>query len=73
MAAVVGAVTAGGRPAGIADDMEGARSRLGVCPQHDVLFDSLTTREHVVFFALLKGGACSWAEAEAEADELLVC
>ena len=38
----------------VQDDLGGARKVLGVCPQHDVLFDSLTTREHIVFFALLK-------------------
>ena len=42
-----------------------------MCPQHDVLFDRLTAREHIAFFALLKGGAKSWRDAHAEADELL--
>ena len=55
----------------IVADMPGARRKLGVCPQHDVLFDRLTAREHVAFFALLKGGAPSWAAANAEADDLL--
>ncbi len=39
----------------IKSDLSSARRVLGVCPQHDVLFDSLTCREHVIFFALLKG------------------
>jgi ABC-type multidrug transport system ATPase subunit len=29
--------------------------QLGVCPQHDVLFEHLTARETIVFFALMKG------------------
>lgn len=27
----------------------------GVCPQHDILFDSLSAREHLVIFATIKG------------------
>ena len=41
---------------------------MGVCPQHDVLFDNLTVREHIMFFAQLKGK--SWDEANAEAVAL---
>lgn len=26
----------------------------GVCPQHDVLFDQLTPREHLAFFARIR-------------------
>lgn len=28
---------------------------LGICPQHNILFDSLTVEEHLWFFAKLKG------------------
>ena len=31
------------------------RSIMGVCPQHDVLYDQLTGREHLELFATLKG------------------
>ncbi|XP_041356253.1 phospholipid-transporting ATPase ABCA3-like [Gigantopelta aegis] len=31
------------------------RNSLGLCPQHDVLFDNLTVLEHLQFFAALKG------------------
>lgn len=31
------------------------RSRLGLCPQHNVIFDELTVREHLEFFTRLKG------------------
>ena len=36
------------------NDMDKIRSMTGVCPQHDVLFDNLTTREHLRFFAAIK-------------------
>ena len=39
----------------IADGMAPIHQLLGVCPQHDVLFDYLTTSEHIEFFARLKG------------------
>lgn len=32
-----------------------ARSGVGLCPQHNVLFDDLTVWEHLDFFANLKG------------------
>lgn len=28
---------------------------LGVCPQQDILFDTLSVREHLVVFATIKG------------------
>jgi ABC-type multidrug transport system ATPase subunit len=31
----------------IFDDMDEVRKTLGVCPQHDVLFEYLTPREHL--------------------------
>ena len=36
-------------------ETDGARASLGLCPQFDVLFDSLTVEEHLYFFATLKG------------------
>lgn len=32
-----------------------AQRSLGICPQHDVLFDTLTVEEHLRFYCLLKG------------------
>eukprot|EP00040_Diaphanoeca_grandis_P001266 m.17961 g.17961 ORF g.17961 m.17961 type:complete len:1760 (+) comp11765_c0_seq1:218-5497(+) len=32
-----------------------AQKSLGICPQHDVLFDTLTVSEHLMFFCRLKG------------------
>ncbi|XP_072125690.1 phospholipid-transporting ATPase ABCA3 [Mobula birostris] len=39
----------------ICKDMALVRQSLGLCPQHDVLFDSLTVKEHLSFFCRLKG------------------
>lgn len=33
----------------------GARESLGLCPQHNILFDQLTVREHIIFYSRLKG------------------
>ena len=35
--------------------MSTLRENLGVCPQHNVLFDTLTVREHLEIFCSLKG------------------
>lgn len=35
----------------ISQDMAHVRRSLGLCPQHDVLFDNLTVREHLLFYA----------------------
>ncbi|XP_053179119.1 phospholipid-transporting ATPase ABCA1 [Scomber japonicus] len=49
--------------------MDIIRRTLGVCPQHNVLFDILTVEEHVWFYGRLKG--LSEAEVKAEMDTLL--
>lgn len=36
-------------------DMEKIRRSLGMCPQHNVLFDRLTVDEHLWFYARMKG------------------
>ncbi|XP_055533387.1 phospholipid-transporting ATPase ABCA3-like [Wyeomyia smithii] len=36
-------------------NIDGARRSLGLCPQHNVLFNELTVAEHIKFFARLKG------------------
>eukprot|EP00045_Choanoeca_perplexa_P016896 m.234753 g.234753 ORF g.234753 m.234753 type:complete len:1739 (-) comp17391_c0_seq2:66-5282(-) len=36
-------------------NIDGVRNSLGICPQHDVLFDTLTVEEHLRFFCKLKG------------------
>lgn len=35
--------------------MDEIRKFLGVCPQHDILYDNLTVREHLELFAAFKG------------------
>ncbi|KAI9363393.1 hypothetical protein DFJ73DRAFT_511027 [Zopfochytrium polystomum] len=35
--------------------MGAIRATLGVCPQHDILFDDLSAREHIELYAGLKG------------------
>ncbi|XP_044270584.1 phospholipid-transporting ATPase ABCA3-like isoform X2 [Tribolium madens] len=39
----------------IKTDMDGVRESLGLCPQHNIIFDELTVREHLYFFSKLKG------------------
>ncbi|XP_037937487.1 ATP-binding cassette sub-family A member 3-like [Teleopsis dalmanni] len=39
----------------IRENIEGARSSLGICPQHNVLFDDITVADHIEFFSRLKG------------------
>ncbi|KAF4521857.1 hypothetical protein B566_EDAN003731 [Ephemera danica] len=36
-------------------DIRGARASLGLCPQHNILFDELTVTEHLRFFCKVKG------------------
>ncbi|OQV11711.1 ATP-binding cassette sub-family A member 5 [Hypsibius exemplaris] len=43
-----------------------ARTMIGICPQHDVLFDTFTVREHIMFYARLKGYQESGAHGEFE-------
>lgn len=38
------------------EQMDEVREFMGVCPQHDVLFDLLTPREHLDIFYDFKGG-----------------
>lgn len=35
--------------------MDGVRDSLGLCPQHNIIFDDLTVAEHLYFFSKLKG------------------
>ena len=38
----------------ILTDMDQVRRSLGICPQHNILFDRLTVSEHLSFFLRLK-------------------
>ena len=39
----------------LVENIDDIRLSYGVCPQHDVLFEQLTVREHLEFYAALKG------------------
>ncbi|XP_068941040.1 phospholipid-transporting ATPase ABCA3-like [Petaurus breviceps papuanus] len=53
----------------ITRDMVQIRKNLGLCPQHDLLFDYLTVEEHLYFFAKLKG--FSKKKLKGEIDHML--
>ncbi len=50
----------------IRTDMDTIRQSIGVCPQHNVLFDELTVDEHLWFYARLKGRSPEEIEEESE-------
>ena len=39
----------------IQEDLEEVRQTMGICPQHDILFDGMTVQEHLEMYAVLKG------------------
>ncbi|XP_017768274.1 PREDICTED: ATP-binding cassette sub-family A member 3 [Nicrophorus vespilloides] len=39
----------------ICKEINHVRSSLGLCPQHNILFDELTVSEHIYFYSKLKG------------------
>ncbi|XP_041841062.1 phospholipid-transporting ATPase ABCA1-like isoform X2 [Melanotaenia boesemani] len=53
----------------IRTDMDNIRKYLGMCPQHNVLFNELTVEEHIYFYARLKGRSRS--EVESEMDQMI--
>ncbi|XP_034020928.1 phospholipid-transporting ATPase ABCA1-like [Thalassophryne amazonica] len=53
----------------IQTDMDSIRKYLGMCPQHNVLFDELTVEEHIYFYARLKGRNLD--EVNAEMDQMI--
>uniref|UniRef100_A0A8C3GW69 P-type phospholipid transporter n=1 Tax=Corvus moneduloides TaxID=1196302 RepID=A0A8C3GW69_CORMO len=46
--------------------MDSIRHRLGMCPQHNILFNHLTVAEHILFYSQLKGRSRDEAEQEME-------
>jgi ABC-type multidrug transport system ATPase subunit len=46
-------------------DIDAIRKTMGVCPQFDILWNELTSAEHIRLFGALKGLAASAAEQEA--------
>ncbi|XP_067859732.1 phospholipid-transporting ATPase ABCA3 [Heptranchias perlo] len=53
----------------ICQDMPLVRQNLGLCPQHDVLYENLTVEEHLSFFGRLKG--CSSDQIREEVNQML--
>eukprot|EP00761_Pharyngomonas_kirbyi_P010427 gb/GECH01010447.1/.p1 GENE.gb/GECH01010447.1/~~gb/GECH01010447.1/.p1 ORF type:complete len:901 (+),score=161.28 gb/GECH01010447.1/:1-2703(+) len=53
----------------IRSDVDTIRSTLGVCPQHDILWDDLTAREHLTMFCQFKG--IPWSKINEEVDQRL--
>ncbi|OQS02783.1 ATP-binding Cassette (ABC) Superfamily [Thraustotheca clavata] len=52
----------------LSEDMPAIRQSIGICPQHDVLYDELTVREHLLFYGRLKG--CDAAEIDKKIVEV---
>jgi len=48
----------------IKTNLDEIRQVMGICPQHDVLFDDLTVKEHLELFATFKGVQKSDTKAE---------
>ncbi|NXA12997.1 ABCA4 protein, partial [Sapayoa aenigma] len=46
--------------------MDSVRHRVGMCPQHNILFQHLTVAEHILFYSQLKGRSRDEAEQELE-------
>ncbi|KAK7486554.1 hypothetical protein BaRGS_00022220, partial [Batillaria attramentaria] len=52
----------------IRTDINSVRNNLGLCPQHNILFETLTVDEHLTFFARLKG--CPKKEVAREVEAM---
>ena len=48
----------------IGDKMDKFRLKIGICPQHDILFKDLTIKEHLNMFSIFKGVPNSRIEEE---------
>uniref|UniRef100_A0A1I8FY41 ABC transporter domain-containing protein n=1 Tax=Macrostomum lignano TaxID=282301 RepID=A0A1I8FY41_9PLAT len=53
----------------IRTEMDQIRQQLGLCPQHNVLFDTLTVEDHIYFYGMLKG--LSRAEVARQVDSFI--
>jgi ATP-binding cassette subfamily A (ABC1) protein 3 len=56
----------------IFNNMQEVRKLMGVCPQHDVLFELLTTEEHLSFFYDMKGANPDPKVKKAEIEKLMM-
>lgn len=48
------------------DDMDRLRSMLGVCPQHDILFQYLTPEDHLRMYSSFKGTPADLIDEQVE-------
>ncbi|XP_052061510.1 phospholipid-transporting ATPase ABCA3-like [Mytilus californianus] len=53
----------------IRKDITNVRRSLGLCPQHNILFDTLTVKEHLIFYAKMKG--CPSDQISKEVEEMV--
>jgi len=54
----------------IVHNLQAARQSIGICPQHNILFNSLTVSEHLRFFMRIKGVKPSEAAVQSHAEEI---
>ncbi|XP_078074970.1 retinal-specific phospholipid-transporting ATPase ABCA4 [Mustelus asterias] len=50
----------------IRTDIDTIREDIGMCPQHNILFNNLTVAEHILFYTQLRGQTVEEAEKQAE-------
>ncbi|MBN3310240.1 ABCA4 protein, partial [Amia calva] len=53
----------------IRTEMDAIRNHMGMCPQHNVLFNEMTVEEHIYFYARLKGRSSN--EVKSEMDQMI--
>uniref|UniRef100_W5N6N8 P-type phospholipid transporter n=1 Tax=Lepisosteus oculatus TaxID=7918 RepID=W5N6N8_LEPOC len=53
----------------IRTEMDDIRKHMGMCPQHNVLFNEMTVEEHIYFYARLKGKSSK--EVKGEMDQII--
>ncbi|XP_072366635.1 retinal-specific phospholipid-transporting ATPase ABCA4 isoform X1 [Scyliorhinus torazame] len=56
----------------IRTNIDAIRQDIGMCPQHNILFNNLTVAEHILFYTLLRGYTVEEAEKQTQAmlDEI---
>ncbi|XP_041064203.1 retinal-specific phospholipid-transporting ATPase ABCA4 [Carcharodon carcharias] len=50
----------------IRSDIDAIRQDIGMCPQHNILFNNLTVAEHILFYTQLRGQTVEEAEKQTE-------
>lgn len=53
-------------------DLQSIREMMGICPQHDVIIDRVTVREHLHLYAQLKGVPDNEIEAKVRRQSLII-